>query len=202
MSQTEIRLLSRGENAKANPKHTINNSRIRSKFLNRLGIDDQKAAAIRRSPSRGSLLGNVRIKQEALKFDREDDNELKNFWFPRFLGQQSVDDSETVLSSSVSTISSSASSASSKNPRITFNTEVKVVPIPMRNEYSDRVKQRLWTKPEELHRNAQRNAFEFASEGWNWREAFEDENMYRDSISGEMIHPAHCVEFSNGQAFL
>lgn len=65
----------------------------------------------------------------------------------------------------------------------------------MRDEYSKRVKDRLWTNAEELQQNAQRNAFEFAAEGWDWRTALEDENMYRDSVSGELIHPVHCVHY-------
>mmetsp|Transcript_27563 Transcript_27563/g.40707 ORF Transcript_27563/g.40707 Transcript_27563/m.40707 type:complete len:203 (+) Transcript_27563:44-652(+) len=202
MSDKSLSASKHHDNRKHQPKHTTNNGRIRSKFLNRLGIDDRQSAPIQRSPSRGSLLGNVRIKQETLKFDKEEHSGSSRFWFPHFLGQPSAEDSETVLSSSVSITSSSESSISSKGSRISFNTEVKVVPIPMRDEYSERVKRRLWTKPEELHRNAQRNAFEFAAEGWNWRDAFEDENMYMDSISGERIHPAHCVEFNSGQAFL
>ena len=43
----------------------------------------------------------------------------------------------------------------SKSKRcISFNESVKVVPIPMRNEYSDRIKTRLWSKTIEIYENA------------------------------------------------
>uniref|UniRef100_A0A7S4IH93 Uncharacterized protein n=1 Tax=Odontella aurita TaxID=265563 RepID=A0A7S4IH93_9STRA len=76
--------------------------------------------------------------------------------------------------------------------KLTFFDDVRVVPIPMRTEYSDRVRERLWSNRMELHENAQRNAVEFASEGWDWRTVTEDEGMYRCAVSGELIHPVHC----------
>ena len=78
--------------------------------------------------------------------------------------------------------------------RITFREQVRVTPIPMRSEYSHRIRDRLWTNRIELHENAQRNALEFASEGWDWRTVTEDEGMYRCSVSGELIHPVHCQQ--------
>jgi len=49
--------------------------------------------------------------------------------------------------------------------RISFDTTVKVLPIPMRDEYSNRVRSRLWSNAVEIHQNATRNSIEFAAEG-------------------------------------
>lgn len=75
--------------------------------------------------------------------------------------------------------------------RVCLDESVSVVPIPMRSEYSDRVKERLWSSATELYQNAARNSIEFAAEGWNWRTVTEDEKMLVCTVSGELIHPIH-----------
>mmetsp|Transcript_4567 Transcript_4567/g.13148 ORF Transcript_4567/g.13148 Transcript_4567/m.13148 type:complete len:425 (+) Transcript_4567:3265-4539(+) len=77
-----------------------------------------------------------------------------------------------------------------KPTRICFQDQVDVMPIPTRHEYSNRIKSRIWSNRYELQENAERNAVEFASEGWNWRNVTEDEGMYICSVSGELVHPA------------
>ena len=77
-----------------------------------------------------------------------------------------------------------------KATRIAFQDQVEVMPIPTRHEYSNRIKSRIWSNRYELQENAERNAVEFASEGWNWRNVTEDEGMYICSVSGELVHPA------------
>jgi len=82
-----------------------------------------------------------------------------------------------------------------KNRRkICFNDSVKVAHIPMRSEYSDRVRSRIWSNRYEIHENATRNAIEFQAEGWDWRTTVEDEGMFVCTSSGELIHPVHCQQ--------
>jgi hypothetical protein len=59
----------------------------------------------------------------------------------------------------------SSPSSPKKEKRLTFVNTVDVVPIPMRTEYSNRVRSRLWSNAVEIHENAARNTIEFAAEG-------------------------------------
>ena len=171
--------------------------RLRSNLLHKLGIHDTTQVQIR-APEKG-LLHGVPISNEPLKYESEDeesDDESDqreasepHSWTERLMiFKPSSPESQTAPASCAS------SASSSTERRLTFNETVSVVPIPMRSDYSHRVKERLWNDVDDIMLNAQRNAVEFASEGWDWRTVTEDEYMYRDAVSGELIHPVHMEE--------
>lgn len=74
---------------------------------------------------------------------------------------------------------------------IHFKDTVSVMPIPSRYQYSDRIKQRIWSNRIELREMAQRNMIEFESEGFDWRNVVLEEDMYIDASNGNYIHPCH-----------
>ena len=84
-----------------------------------------------------------------------------------------------------------AKKSTKKSTKIAFQDEVEVLPIPTRYEYSERIKSRIWSNRHELQENAERNALEFASEGWDWKKVKEDDHMFICSQSGELVHPVH-----------
>uniref|UniRef100_A0A7S1Y458 Uncharacterized protein n=1 Tax=Grammatophora oceanica TaxID=210454 RepID=A0A7S1Y458_9STRA len=128
---------------------TMESQRIRNKLLNKVGImqlQNEQREPNNREPSRGSLLGNVAITKEPLKYEDEEE-QPNNFFMNLFSGTPSSVDSESCSTSSHRSTS-----------RLTFSEDVAVVPIPQRSEYSQRVKSRMWSSPEEIQMNAERNA--------------------------------------------
>jgi hypothetical protein len=172
-------------------------SRIRKNLIFKLGVEpDKSGQEVQREPSRGSLLGNVRLSKEPLKYVEDEADtatEGGRLWSiaSMFTRRASQSETEAPLSSSLSSRDSSSSTEGSQTRRLTFNEEVAVCPIPKRDEYSKRIRERLWPTQEEMMSNAYRNSVEFAAEGWDWRNVMEDENMYRCIASNELIHPVH-----------
>lgn len=188
------------------PSGTPNSRRLRKKLILKLGVDGGSYGGeqVRREPSRGSLLGNVKITHEPLKGNDEEAEAppLNLFWgLANFFSKktESKNEPEESLSSSICsdmTASSASHSAhsctsSSGGKRLMFNEEVAVCPIPRRDEYSNRIREHLWNSPDEMMRNAERNALEFAAEGFDWKNAMEDDQMYRCVATNEKIHPIH-----------
>lgn len=77
---------------------------------------------------------------------------------------------------------------------VIFHDEVSVIDIPMRSEYSKRIRSCMWNSLSDLNENMERNSTEFAAEGWNWESVLEDEGMYIDATSGELVHPVHVEQ--------
>lgn len=163
---------------------------IRSRFLNRLGIPTPRNAnSIVKKNNEQRLLKDTNQTFEPLKYKSEEEYQhlsAKAATFRRTsLGQ---------LQSSVPLQPSVIAIPERKN-KIAFSSTVSVVPIPKHQDYSKRVKTRLWANRNEIQNNAQRNYIEFAAEGWDWRAVTEEKNMFLCTASGQLIHPVHCRPF-------
>ena len=79
-------------------------------------------------------------------------------------------------------------------PIVQFNEQVSVMSIPSRYQYSNRIKKCLWSNVQELTEMAERNVIEFSAEGWDWKNVVMDEDMYVDSLTGNLIHPCHLQD--------
>ncbi|KAL3934185.1 MAG: hypothetical protein SGBAC_010040 [Bacillariaceae sp.] len=159
---------------------------IRSRLLNKLGIHD--SSNVSTQPMTAAQHRRVRILRGmgvgyTMAKSPPDGSATRS-------QVQGVVRSKEPLKSDMKPASSSGMDLVGKKTTIAFQDEVEVLPIPTRHEYSDRIKSRIWSNRYELQENAERNAAEFASEGWNWRNVTEDEGMYICSASGELVHPA------------
>ena len=81
-------------------------------------------------------------------------------------------------------------SRSNRRNRIRFHDMVSVMRIPSRYQYPKEMKRRIWSPMAEIRANAKRNSIEFAAEGWDWRQATEDDAMFV-TANGDRIHPVH-----------
>lgn len=71
---------------------------------------------------------------------------------------------------------------------VKFKSEVSVIVIPSRREYSAAVKKTLWTGRKELRAQAMRNTLEYRTDGKDdWRECREETEFV--FLNGELMHP-------------
>eukprot|EP00536_Pseudo-nitzschia_multiseries_P006733 jgi/Psemu1/304325/fgenesh1_kg.146_\ len=80
-------------------------------------------------------------------------------------------------------------SATGRKRHVRFNSIVTEKQIASHKKYSDRIKRTLWSDSEEIKENAFRNQLEFQAEGMNWESVLENDDMYMDTDTGELIHP-------------
>jgi hypothetical protein len=131
-----------------------------------------------------SFISDFVCTREPLKYVKEDDEDLR----------KSSECDESV--SKDSNIGDDTVIASSKRKSLTFNQYVDVISIPNRNDYSRRIRAKLWSTAVELHMNASRNTIEFAADGWDWRAATEEDQMPRCPKTKEPIHPIHACDYT------
>jgi hypothetical protein len=105
---------------------------------------------------------------------------------------KSDEDSVSTDGSDTEDRSASSSANTSSKGGVSFNDQVTVIPIPKRDEYSKRIRNRLWVNAQELQSQVARNAVEFAAEGWDWKQTLDDDAMYVCALTGEKVHPVHC----------
>lgn len=147
---------------------------IRSRFLNRLGIQKEGAPSSASSSRENSKDTGV-------------DTSCCS------------DDASMTSTTPTCTTSSSFTSFSSSKPRsVSFDDSVTVRPIPRHDAYSDEQRHQIWADPLEIYENATRNSIEFAADNFDWQRAAEEEDFI-PTVSGELVHPIHYARQCNMQ---
>lgn len=74
---------------------------------------------------------------------------------------------------------------------VTFNEQVRVLPIPPLEDYTPDQRYRMYANRFELRENKVRNKREYEFDKYDWRNATEEHSMAFCPVSGELLHPAH-----------
>jgi len=74
---------------------------------------------------------------------------------------------------------------------VSFNEQVRVLPIPPITAYTLEQRHRLYANHFELRENKIRGKKEYEFDNWDWRNATEEHSMAICPLSGELLHPAH-----------
>lgn len=159
---------------------------IRSRLLRRLGIHDEEPIVTKRSSSADSSTSappTWTSSSSSCQQQRQPRPAPPLFHVPLKYNDQHNHHNNNKSDSS-------SSSLSCCSTRVGFQEDVCVIPIPMRTEYSERIRNRLWCGKHELQAMAGRNLLEFEYEGWNPQNVLGDECMMY--VGGELVHPVHC----------
>ena len=187
--------------------------RIRSRYLNRIGVPNPSrplqsnaAASVPSPPNYSPVIARKEVlKQDYGEVDQELSSSfslMSTYEVPdRVISMKSTSSFSSVCSEANSSLGSSIpSSVDGKGRRgVSFDATVEVRPIPMRTEYSSRIRSHLWSGRREMHDNVSRNVLEYASERYDWRNAPEDDEFYVDVATGEKIHPIHYERYLQAQ---
>ncbi|KAL3809158.1 hypothetical protein ACHAXA_004657 [Cyclostephanos tholiformis] len=74
---------------------------------------------------------------------------------------------------------------------VTFNEQVRVLPIPPIEDYTPEQRYRMYANRFEVRENKIRNKREYEFDNYDWRNATEENAMAICPMSGELLHPAH-----------
>ena len=169
----------------------LNPDPIKYKFFRTIGIDDLHQEKL------DGMIGKKHLVDcTSTNRPKVEHRLLSNMNFNETLKYNHVDDllnskrrRRSIFSIKKTNLQDSKNFQPSKH--ISFDNNVKVIPIPQRSEYSNRIASRIWSRHEELMKNIERNIIEFESEGWDWRSVKEDDKMLIDCRTGERVHPIH-----------
>ncbi|KAL7527876.1 hypothetical protein ACHAXR_002178 [Thalassiosira sp. AJA248-18] len=103
----------------------------------------------------------------------------------------SSDGDETMSSDDETDASSAAGDDSLAGKGVSFNEQVRVLPIPPISAYTHEQRFRMYANRFELRENKMRNKKEYEFDGYDWRNATEENYMAICPMSGELLHPAH-----------
>mmetsp|Transcript_17931 Transcript_17931/g.23753 ORF Transcript_17931/g.23753 Transcript_17931/m.23753 type:complete len:255 (-) Transcript_17931:99-863(-) len=93
-------------------------------------------------------------------------------------------------SDATDTTSSSTNSCSSVY-RVMFLDSVTEYPVHTVEEYPMEIRSNIWSSGREVSQNKKRNKKEYKYDFCDWRGATEEDEMVLDTLTGELIHPAH-----------
>lgn len=74
---------------------------------------------------------------------------------------------------------------------VTFNEQVRVLPIPPIEHYTPEQRYKMYANRFELRENKLRNKREFEFDNYDWRNVTEEHCMAICPMTGELLHPAH-----------
>jgi len=171
------------------PNSLVKSQQVRNRYLQTLGIKNlstEISAATRFQSSRNSSMRPVRTLKEPLKGD---DRKYQRKHQP------------ISTSYSPQSVMSSINVRTVMKRQVSFDNSVSVVPIPKRDAYSYRIKNRIWNSAIEIHENAHRNAVEFSAENWDWRQVREEEEFLICVDTGEKVHPVHASFYQEVEEF-
>ena len=189
-----------------NSNRKTSSRNIRTKYLQRLGFECSTMAPSRAVCSSytpytygSSCSINNGCNHKNRQRRNSDKNGRRDFQDKKPLHLQQVPDSPTCVSQTpglkkLQSLKPKENQASKKKQRsVSFEETVTVLTIPNKDSYSDKTRKHLWTEPHEMSQNSTRNAVEFASENWDWRQVADDVEFYICPVTGEKVHPCHAT---------